>query len=53
MDRVFNGARRIHSLDNRLRMLDKHEESVQILTLTTAALEKGAAPETAIYLSID
>ena len=52
-DRVFNGARSIHSLDDRLRMLDKQERFVQTLTLTALANEKVAARETAIYLFID
>ena len=45
----FNGRRGIHDLDNRLRMLDKHEGLVEVLTLTGPAVEKVADPEAAIY----
>jgi len=50
-DQVFNGTPGLYDLDNRLRMMDKHEGLTQVLTLSSPAVEKIADPETAVYLS--
>lgn len=50
-DQVFEGTPGLYDIDNRLRMMDKFEGLVQVLTLSSPAIEKIADPETAVYLS--
>ena len=50
-DQVFDGTPGLYDVDNRLRMLDRHEGLAQVLTLSSPAVEKIADPETAVYLS--
>ncbi len=50
-DKVFKGTPGLHDVDNRLRMLDRHEGLVQVLTLSSPAVENIADPKTAVYLS--
>lgn len=50
LDQVFNGTPGLHDLDNRLRMLNRHEGLVQVLTLSSPAVEKIADSQTAVYL---
>ena len=50
-DRVIDGTPALTSLDNRLRVLEKHEGLSQILTAASPALEESADPKTAVYLA--
>jgi len=50
-DSVFEATPGLYDLENRFRMLDKHEGLVQVLTLSSPAIEKIADPETSVYLS--
>jgi predicted TIM-barrel fold metal-dependent hydrolase len=50
-DSVIGGTPALFDLENRLRVLERHEGLSQILTVASPALEESATPEDAVYLA--
>jgi len=50
-DKVIEGTPALTDLENRLRVLDRHEGLSQVLTIASPALEEAASPENAVYLA--
>lgn len=50
-DQVINGTPALFDLDNRLRVIDKYEGLLQVLTVASPPIEEVAASEKAVYFS--
>lgn len=50
-EQVINGTPALFDLDGRLRLIEKYEGLLQVLTLTGPAVERIAEPEKAVYLA--
>ncbi|MBI2830406.1 MAG: amidohydrolase [Chloroflexi bacterium] len=50
-DQVIKGTPALSDIDARLRLMDKYDGLVHVLTVASPAIEEAAAPETAVYLS--
>jgi predicted TIM-barrel fold metal-dependent hydrolase len=50
-DQVINNTASLLDVDGRLRLIDKHDELMQVLTLSSPPVEEIANPEDAVYLS--
>ncbi len=50
-DSVVDGTPALFDLDNRLRVIERHEGLRQVLTVASPALEEATAPADAVYLA--
>ena len=50
-DEVINGTPALFDLDNRLRVIERHEGLRQVLTVASPALEEAVSPDDAVYLA--
>jgi len=50
-DSVIDGTPALFDLDNRLRVIERHEGLRQVLTVASPALEEAASPDAAVYLA--